>query len=117
MSTYLVEELCSLTQDVPCLYQLPQTLAEELVALVHLRQARLMLRQLHVEFVDGLRRTWSDRDERGGVVQRAHGDGFLLLLELTRKEAHSAGHLVNAANFAHVGTLERIDIRVQLLVG
>ena len=73
-----------------------------------------MLRQLHVQLVDSLRSTRADRHEGGRVVERANGDGLLLLLDLAFEKADAAGHFVDAADFTDEGALERIDIGVQL---
>lgn len=112
--TYPVKEDGRLTKDVASLDQFPKPLAEKLVALVHLHQPRLMLGELDVQFVDGLRSARADSDEGGRVVQRAYGNEVLLLLNLALEEADAAGHLVDAANLTDEGALERIDIGIQL---
>ena len=97
-----------------CLNELPEPLAEELVTLVHLHQPHLVLRELQVQLVDSLRSTRADRHEGSRVVERANGDGLLLLLDLAFEKADAAGHFVDAADFTDEGALERIDIGVQL---
>ena len=113
-STYPLEEHGSLPEDVTSLHQFTQPLAQQLITVVHLHQASLMLRQLHVQLVDSLRSTRADRHEGSRVVERANGDGILLLLDLAFKKADPAGHFVDAADFTDEGALERIDIGVQL---
>ena len=112
--THLLEENRGLTKDMPGLDKLSKALAKQLVAFVHLRKTGFVLRELHIQLVDGLRSTRTDSHERRRVVEGANSDGFLLLLNLRGKEADATGHLVDAADLTDEGTLEGIDVGVQL---
>ena len=112
MQTYPLKEDSSLAKDVTSLHKLFRALAEELVAVIHLDQARLVLLQLRVQLVHRLRSTRAHGEEGRRVVDGAYVDFLLLLLDLRLEEAHAAGHLVDPTNLAHERALEGIDIRV-----
>ena len=88
---------------MPRLDELPETLAKGLVAIVHLRQPLLVLGELDVEVVDGLRATRADGDHvERRLVERPDADGVLLLFELVEEEADATGHLVYTTDLGHV---------------
>ena len=109
-----IEEDCCLPENMASLDKLLHALAELLIALVHLDKSLFVLGELRVQLVDSLRSPWADRDERKTVIQWTDGNSFFLLLNLCGEETNATGHLVNAANFAHVRALEWVHIGVQL---
>lgn len=96
------------------LHKFLQPLTQQLITIIHLRQARLMVSELHVKLVNSLRSTRSNSNERSRIIKRANRYRLLLLLDLTCEEPDTSRHLVNATNFANEGTLEGIDIGIQL---
>lgn len=73
-----------------------------------------MLRQGDVQLVHGLRRARANGDERRRVIQRSNWNLVLLLVDLAGEETNAPRHFVDATNFADEGTLEGVDIGVQL---
>lgn len=112
--TYPLEEHSGLAQDMTGLDELLEAGAEQLVALVHLRQPRLVLAQRHVQLVHRLRSTWAHRNQRRRVVQRPHRYRVLFLLDLRREEPDAARHFVDPPDLADERPLERVHVRVQL---
>lgn len=114
-ATHLLEERRGLPEDVSSLLQLPLLFDEGLPTRIHLPDPVLVLLELEVELVDGLRASRSDRDERWGRVETGDvnggtGDGG----DLGAEESESSVHLVKSADVADEGTLEGIDVRVEL---
>ena len=115
LKPYLVKEDGSLSQHMPSLDELLHPITQDLVTFVHLGQARFMLRELHVQFINGLSSSRPNSDERCRVIQRSYGDRFLLLLDLIAEETDATCHFVDTPNLPDKGTLERVDIGVQLV--
>ena len=106
---HLIKKHRRLSQNMPRLNQLLRSLTERLITLIHRSQPQLMLRQRRIQLINRLRSTRANSDQRGALVQRPYGYDVLLLCDLGREEADTTGHLVDAPDFAHEGTLEWVD--------
>ena len=94
--------------------QLPSTLAESLVALVKLGDLGLVVRQLMAQFVNRLRSTGPNRDERRALVQRSNWYNVRLLLDLSREKSDTSSHFVDTTDLSNERALEWVDTGVEL---
>lgn len=112
--TYRLEEDSGLTQDVAGFNKLLHALTELLVRVIHLDEPQLVFGQLRIKFINGLRSARSNSGEGQAIIERSYRNCLLLFLDLGCEETDTTGHLINAANFANIRALERVDVRVQL---
>lgn len=94
--------------------QFPGPLTQSLITLIHFRQPLLMLGESGVKFINRMRSTGTDSDQRCGLEQRANGYNVLLLLDLRGEEAYAPSHFFGTSDLGNEGTLKRVDVRVQL---
>jgi hypothetical protein len=113
-STNPIEENRRLSQNMAGLNKLLSPLTKILVAIVHLREPGLVLGKRDLELVNCARSPRASREEWRWLGQGTDGHDVRFLLDLSGKETHSAGHLVDATYFAHEGPLERVHARVEL---
>jgi hypothetical protein len=110
-----LEEDGRFPQDALGLLELPLLLDQGLPTRVHLSQPALVLGELVVEVVDRLRTSRADGDKgrgrfEGRDVDERRGDG----VDLGGEEPDSTFHLVESSDVTDKGSLEGVDLGVEL---